>query len=272
MIMTENAFPSQASLKAVILAAGRGQRLREGSEEGLKPLTPLLGLTLLERAVLSCREAGVTECYIVVGYGKAYLVPHIETLSRRYRLRLQAVDNPCWEMGNGTSALAVRHYLKQAFLLVMCDHVFDPAILRGLISTGSQSEACWLAVDHRKDQIFDLDDATKVRLSDETITAIGKELIVFDAIDAGLFLCRPSVFEALQQARADGDASLSGGMRRLIRAGQLRAMDIGDSFWSDVDTPASLAHTEKLLQQRLAEVNSQSASRREPLAMTKALG
>ena len=57
----------------VILAAGRGERLRGHTEGGLTPLTPLLGLTLLERAILSCREVGVTECIVVVGFGEAQL-------------------------------------------------------------------------------------------------------------------------------------------------------------------------------------------------------
>ena len=124
--MTDDAGDSQASQttwKAVILAAGRGQRLREGSAEGLKPLTPLLGLTLLERAVLSCRDAGVAECYVVVGYGRERMLPHLARLAPGHHLRLQAVDNPDWQEGNGTSALAVAPYLNEPFLLMMCERI-----------------------------------------------------------------------------------------------------------------------------------------------------
>ena len=71
-------------------------------------------------------------------------------------------------------------------------------------------------------------------------------------IDTGLFLCRPVLFQALERARAQGDSSLSGGMRQLLSAGKLQAVDIRAHFWSDVDTPASLAYTECMLQARLA--------------------
>jgi CDP-L-myo-inositol myo-inositolphosphotransferase len=238
---------------AVILAAGRGQRLREGSEGLLKPLTPLLGLTLLERAILSCREVGVTECYVVVGYGKEQIFPHMETLALRHGICIRGVDNPHWEEGNGTSALAVKPFLNGPFLLLMCDHVFDPAILQDLIAAGKQSETCLLAVDGRSQHIFDLADATKVQLHGQAITAIGKELTVFDAIDTGLFLCRPPVFKALEQARADGDSSLTGGMRRLIAGGHLRAVGIGDRFWCDIDTPQCLEYAERMLLAGLAK-------------------
>lgn len=178
------------SLTAVILAAGRGERLQGAAESGSKPLTPLLGITLLERAMLACQAAGVTDCYVVVGYQQARVQSYVDTRSRRYRMRLHVVPNPQWEAGNGTSAASMAPHLQHCrnpFLLLMCDHVFDPMILTSLIAAGQDTEASLLAVDPRIDQIFDLDDATKVLLDGNHITAIGKELQQYNAIDTGLF-------------------------------------------------------------------------------------
>jgi len=248
----------QRPLPAVILAAGQGHRLLESSRGLPKPLMPVLGVPLLERTVLSCRAAGITEGFVVVGYRQELLIPAIIGLARRYEMALQAVENPVWEKGNGTSAAAAAPFLQGAFFLLMCDHVFEPEMLGHLRTATEADEAdvCRLAVDHRIEEIFDLPDATKVRLSGQTITAIGKDLVPFDAIDTGLFLCRPVLFEALERARAQGDSSLSGGMRQLLSAGKLQAVDIGAHFWSDVDTPASLAYTERMLQARLAQFSA----------------
>jgi choline kinase len=128
--------------------------------------------------------------------------------------------------------------------------------LQRLRAAEDGAEVCRLAVDHRIHDIFDLADATKVRLNGQAITAIGKEIAPFDAIDTGLFLCRPVVFEALQCARVAGDGSLSGGMRQLIGAEKLQAVDIGTCFWSDVDTPASLTYTEHRLRTMQAAVRT----------------
>lgn len=242
--------PTERELPAVILAAGRGQRLQRDSQDFPKPLTPLLGKTLLERAVLACQRAGATKCYIVLGYDKERIVTEIAALAQRIQMPLHAVDNPDWEAGNGTSAYAVRPYIDGAFLLIMCDHVFDPALLRALIEAGRAEQSCLLAVDRRTHDIFDLDDATKVQLVGHTIVSIDKQLTAFNAIDTGLFLCRPVLFSALQQAQKLGDASLSGGMRQLIQAGKLEGVDIGDGFWIDVDTPESLAFAERQLLSR----------------------
>ncbi|GIX47125.1 MAG: hypothetical protein KatS3mg131_1336 [Candidatus Tectimicrobiota bacterium] len=237
--------PVPPGIPAVILAAGRGARLQQ--RDLPKPLTPLLGLSLLERAVLSCRQAGVTACYVVVGYAHHCLTPYIAQLAARYQIPLHAVVNPHWEEGNGTSVLAVRPYVQGPFLLVMGDHLFDPDILRQLCAAAAQSEACLLAVDRRLHAVFDLAEATKVRLEGSTLTAIGKTLASFDAVDTGLFFCRPVLFAALAQARAAGDASLTGGVRQLIGGRQIRAVDIGERFWIDVDTPADLRHAERQL-------------------------
>jgi 1L-myo-inositol 1-phosphate cytidylyltransferase len=143
--------------------------------------------------------------------------------------------------------LAAAAYVQGPFLLLMCDHVFDTAILHNLIAAAQETVACLLAVDLHVDEIFDLDDATKVQLVDSTIIAIGKDLTRFCAIDTGLFLCWPLLFQALRQALVAGDGSLSGGIRRLIATDRVQAVPIGDRFWMDIDTTESLLQAQQRL-------------------------
>ncbi|MDE0206347.1 MAG: phosphocholine cytidylyltransferase family protein [Candidatus Tectomicrobia bacterium] len=238
-------------VQAVILAAGEGQRLRP--EGYLKPLTPVLDVTLLERTILACSDAGITECIVVLGYGKESIGQRLNEFADRVGIQVRGVENPHWEEGNGTSALAARPYVSGSFLLTMCDHVFDPAVLRALVDAGKEDAECLLAVDYRIDEVFRLDDATKVQLTNGTITAIGKNLQSYTAVDVGLFFCRPRVFDALQEARDAGEGSLSAGWRRLIPQRLFQAIDIGEAFWVDVDTPESLQHAERILRRRQAE-------------------
>jgi len=58
-------------------------------------------------------------------------------------------------------------------------------------------------------------EATKVKLDGDRITAIGKALTSYDAFDTGTFVCRPSLFDALEAACARGDSTLSAGIARL---------------------------------------------------------
>jgi CDP-L-myo-inositol myo-inositolphosphotransferase len=228
-------------------------RLREENGGGPKPLTQLLGLSLLERSILSCRAAGVHECYVVVGYAQEKVIHLIDELQARHGISITVVRNPNWETGNGSSALAAISHLTGPFLLLMCDHVFDPAILRLLMTAADGSDNCLLAVDRRTDRIFDLADATKVRLDSQSITAIGKELTSFDGVDTGLFLCSPALLSALEKPTGSGKRSLTRAVRHLIEEKKIRAVDVGDRFWLDVDTPESLSHARRVLLANLAK-------------------
>jgi len=238
---------------AVILAAGEGCRLNGMNGGSPKPLTPVLGLTLLERAILSCKEVGVLEFYVVIGYHADKMIPSLRALEQKLSVSIKPVENPNWREGNGSSALSAAPYISRPFLLLLCDHLFDPAILQLLLTTGENTTVCLLAVDRHTDCVFDLDDATKVQLDGDVITGIGKERVSFDAVDTGLFLCQPSLFDALEVAKDRGQHSLSAGLVELIKSRVFRAVTIGKRFWFDVDTPKSLGLAKKALLQSLSK-------------------
>jgi len=231
----------------VILAAGRGERLSGGASSPPKPLAPLLGLALLERVILSCKVAGVNEFYVVLGYRREEIQPHLAAWGQKYRILIHAVDNPIWPEGNGTSVLACAPCLASSFLVLMSDHLVDPAAISHLIKEAGDEQACHLLVDHRVDRVFDHQDATRVHVDEGKITAIGKGLEPYNGIDTGNFFCRPFLFDALKEVRAEGDGSLTGAIRRMIDQGKMREVDYGDRFWLDVDTPKALKHARKAL-------------------------
>ena len=126
----------------------------------------------------------------------------------------------------------------------MADHIFEPETARVLLQQRLGSGEVILAVDPNIDRIFDLDDATKVLRDGDRIVDIGKEIADYDALDTGMFLCSPSLFDRLDSATRDGNCSLSDGMRQLAEERRLRALEIGEANWQDVDTPEALAHAE----------------------------
>ena len=239
-----------SKIPAVIMAAGEGLRLRDEDAPLPKPLTHVLGMSLLERTIVTCREAGVQRFLVIVGFMKDVLREHIETLAKKHDIQVQAVENPNWELGNGTSAGACAPHIKGRFFLMMCDHLFEPRILEHLVAADDGTEACYLAIDRRIDDIFDLDDGTKVQTDGTAIRDIDKGLQNFNAIDTGFFLCRPFLFPALEGAQNEKDYSLSGGIRKLIDRSRMRGVDVSGCFWHDVDTPEALSFGEKCLKAR----------------------
>ena len=94
---------------------------------------------------------------------------------------------------------------------------------------------------------LDLSDATKVRVSADRVTAIGKAIEPWDAIDAGCFLLTPAVFDALRDVTAPELRTVSSAMRQLVERRALAAGELHGVPWMDVDTPADHAAAERML-------------------------
>jgi CDP-L-myo-inositol myo-inositolphosphotransferase len=99
----------------------------------------------------------------------------------------------------------------------------------------------------------DQDEATKVRVVDGAVVAVGRELDAWDAVDAGVFVCDRSVVEAAEQALAAGHGTWNAVKRSWIAEGRrLEAVDIGGASWIDVDTPEDARRAERMLVARAA--------------------
>ena len=56
---------------------------------------------------------------------------------------------------------------------------------------------------------------------------------------------RYAIFKYLEKAKQAGDCSLNDGVRLMAADNRVRALDIGDAWWQDVDTPDMLRHAEQ---------------------------
>jgi 1L-myo-inositol 1-phosphate cytidylyltransferase len=231
---------------ALILAAGRGIRFSGRIPEPHKALVAVAGQPLLVHTCRILQDLGIRQVIVVAGYQGDALRAAFDGRGD-LRVKPEFVDNPQWEKANGLSVLAAADRLHSNYLLLMADHLFDPSIVVSLSRTPLGPGEVVLAVDRQLDRIYDMEDATKVRLSGGRITAIGKNLEEFSAVDTGLFACSEALVPALRrQLLADGDCSLSDGMRRLAQAGKLRYLDIGSAWWQDIDTPEALSRAQRL--------------------------
>jgi choline kinase len=246
---------------ALILAAGNGDRFLNGTRHS-KLLQPLLGQPLILRTIDTAREAGISSFDIVLGYQAELLRAAIEQGAHPL-VSIHFSHNPEWRLENGVSVLAARHSLgNRRFALLMGDHVFEPQVLARLLATPVVEHESLLAIDRQPTTLEIAVEATKVRMTGSRITAIGKDLYPYDALDTGLFVCSPSLFDALDASRATGDTTLSGGIRHLANRGLMRGVDIGDAAWYDIDTMAELEAAEHLLQPN-------ARHRRDPTLMAK---
>jgi choline kinase len=197
--------------------------------------------------------AGAKEFTVVTGYRAEPLEAFLAALAERTGLSIAPVRTGDWERPNGHSVLAGAERLQGEFLLLMSDHLFDPAIVRRLLAH-RHNPGLLLAVDRdTANPDTDLDDATRVETgATDRIVRIGKGLAAFDAIDTGIFLATPALCAAIRDVlAAGGSGSLSEGVQRLADQKRAIAVDIGSDWWIDIDDPRAHALAEARLVQAM---------------------
>jgi 1L-myo-inositol 1-phosphate cytidylyltransferase len=234
---------------AVILMAGSGSRLRGSDETFLKPFVPVLGRPLICYTIDALIHAGIKKASFIVGYQSTRMIEEIKKLIPS-TIEPCFIENCDWPKQNGVSLLTAANQVTSPFLLTMSDHLFDRSIV-DLLVRDAVLDQLNVAIDRKLDSIFDVDDAMKVQTRGDRILQIGKDLTRYDAIDTGLFVCPLEIFDYLERVKRDGDCSLADGVRSMASDGKARAVDIGDAWWQDIDTPEMLVCAETQLRSRL---------------------
>ena len=253
---------------AVVLAAGRSERLVEVTGGGSKALMRVGGLSLVERAVRSLLAAGIEHVVVVVGYQAG---PVGAVVNRIAPGRVQAVFAEAWEQGNGVSLAAAEPYVAEEdlFLLVTADHIFGEGALAPLLGAGRAS----VLVDHAPEPDA-WAEGTRVRLHEEQAVAFSKQLGA-PSIDCGAFLLPLDVFDAQRRTVARGDASLAGAVTELARRRPLEAVPLPHwTWWQDVDTPEDLHRAARRLRGALTKRTDGPISRylNRPLSTRLSMG
>ncbi len=155
---------NRAVLTAIILAAGRGNRLGALTEREPKCLLTVGPRTLLEHQLAALASQGITQVVVVAGHQH-------QAVKARLEGRALVVVNERHASTNSLYSLwLARDQARDGFLLLNADVLFDPEILRRVLES-PYSEA--LAVERRQE--FSAEEM-KVELEGERIRAISKTL------------------------------------------------------------------------------------------------
>ncbi|RKY76564.1 hypothetical protein DRQ00_08505 [candidate division KSB1 bacterium] len=250
-------------MKGLIIAAGKGSRLEHMTKDKPKALIRLLGLSLIERIILTAKQAGIYEFLIVVGYLGDKIKAKLGD-GKKYGVKISYIENGEYEKGNGVSVLRAREQLNENFILLMSDHLFDVRILKELTKYDLKGTVV-LAVDRKEARPTD----TKVLERDGKIIKIGKNIEESNCLDTGIFLCSPKIFSYLEETVKENKTELADCIVKVAKEEDAEVFDIGQiesyvskmrktikPWWIDIDTEGDL----KKAKQIIIENSSKGAS------------
>ena len=230
---------SVPSLRAGILAAGRGERLRSRPTD-LKPLARVGGATLIEHVLHSMANAGAAEVVVIINEDSEAVRDHVLKSAWPFALR--------WLVE--TTATSMHSFLRLVETLA-ADGAAGPFLLSTVDTVaGSNAYADFIERACREDAAITL--ALTSPGNDEKpllVTMANSRIERFGAGElatAGVYAVRPIILGEAEAARRDGLDALRTFLARLLDRGyKLTGIPIAGSI--DVDHPADIAAAEMFL-------------------------
>ncbi len=132
--------PKMTIRKAIILAAGVGDRLRPFTQQFPKCLVPVNGVPILVNALTHLSDVGVKEVVIVVGHHKEKIYESIGDTFQS--VKVSYIESENYESTNNIYSLwLAREHLVDDVVLLEADVFFDRQLLERLLSHESESLA-----------------------------------------------------------------------------------------------------------------------------------
>lgn len=234
-------------MKGIILAAGKGTRLRPLTETTPKPMLPLNGRPMLDYVLDGFKGAGVTDVIIVTGYLAEQIEDHYKDGSAiGMKISYKRQDK---QLGTGHAVMLVRDFTgDDEFLLCWSDIMCDAENYRALVefhSRGGYDGSITL------NEIDDPWEGAAVYMDGDLVHDIiekppkGESTTNYN--NRGIFVLGPVLYEELEILKADsrGEYNVPDAIRNLIRRGlRIGGMPmLGPS--SDVGTIHALKEWEK---------------------------
>ena len=234
--------------KAVVLAAGRGTRMRELTNDLPKPMIEVRGKPLLQHIVVGLRDAGVRRFVIIVGY-HAEMVRNFFGDGQRHDV---AIEYATQIVQNGTGRVVnlARNFAGESpFLLSYGDILVSPANYKRVAELPNDLEAI-MTVTRGEDiskggAVFVNEQMELVDLREKPKP--GEPTSPW--YNAGLYAFRPSIFEFISKLEPSprGEYELTDAVRDLAHFGKkVKALELTGE-WADVRDPEILARLNQKL-------------------------
>lgn len=233
-------------MKAIILSAGQGRRLLPYTESTPKCLLPVDGerpaLEIQLRALAAC---GVTEARVAVGFHAEKVEAFLETHPVPW-INVETIYNPFFDSSdNLVSAWLTRPEMDRDFLLMNGDTLFEPAVLRRLLSAPM---APVTLVINGKDE-YDSDDMKVSMSADGRLRAVSKQLPndVVNGESIGLMRFTGQGVKAFKAA-LDRNVRTQNGIKayylsvidQLTREIPVETVSMTGLWWGEMDSPEDL--------------------------------
>jgi len=238
-------------MKAIILAAGVGSRIRPLTDNCPKSLLKVGGKTILEMMLSHIQHCGITDVIFVLGYLQNQIRNYVKTAFPKLDVTYVVNENFATTNTGYSLMLALQEIKDSPFVKFDADVVFDEGILRQVIDCEHENCLCidkniQLDAEEIKVTIEGGNKVVKVSKSVRPVDAVGESIGIekINGHTAGLLLAEleKNMADAKNHQNYYEDAY----ERLIAKDVPFFALDITGMRWTEIDTKEDFAMAEEL--------------------------
>ena len=219
-------------MKAVILAAGEGKRLRPLTTSEPKVMIPVANRPILEYVVGSLVENDISEIVMVVGYRKERIMSYFED-GRKFGAKIEYVVQDK-QLGNGHALNCAKDRVSGDFLVLAGDNIVDSRAVGDMLSSDANTSA--LVVESENPSKYGV-----VTIEKGTIGNVVEkpQALVSNIILTGFYHLKSTIFDILERSIASGEYGLSHALNASLEDHSITPV-FSDGLWIDAVYPWDL--------------------------------
>ena len=228
-------------MKAVILAAGEGKRMRPLTYIRPKVMIPIGNMPIMEHLLVRAIEAGISEFIIIVGYHDNIVRDYFDNGSR-WNARIKYYQQKK-QLGTADALRIIADELKDNFIVMNGDIITSCEDINRLTSQNNTTLSTIRVVDGGEELGYvELDGEQVVEIYEKTTRPSTS------TANAGLYLFTPLIFEAISKTQVSprGEYEITDSIRIMIADGE-PVCSMGIDNWLDVSYPWDLLTANEVL-------------------------
>ena len=230
-------------MKAVILAAGEGNRLRPLTSSRPKPIIPIVGKPLLEHTISGLKSAGIDHILLIVGYKEDIIKEYFGNGVQNFGVTIEYVTQEEY-LGTAHAAGYARNFVgDEDFLMMYGDLLVDPAIFQDIVKIFEERkpEGLISLLEVNNPEVYGIISLDSDGYVNKITEKPSPELKLGNLANAGIYIFKPLIFEAIEKTKKSirDEYEFTDSMDILIKQlkGKIIGYTINDKFWSDIGLP-----------------------------------
>jgi bifunctional UDP-N-acetylglucosamine pyrophosphorylase/glucosamine-1-phosphate N-acetyltransferase len=237
-------------MKALILAAGEGTRMRPLTANIPKPLLPVSGKPFLQHIIETLERLGIADIFLLIGWKNQRIKEYFGE-GEKFNVNITYLYQE-ERMGTAHAVGIAQSKINSPFLCLNGDIVVSDSYLKGIMDFYSNYKGSIMSLA----EVENPGRFGVVSLSDDKVMEIEEKPKVpkSNLVNAGIYLFTPSIFSAIEETgkSSRGEYEITDSIKILMREGDVFGYTLNEP-WIEIGRPWDLLSANSALMQNLKE-------------------